>query len=100
VKREIQSARARAGRTAELAADARNARDRVDTLRAQSEGKLVGHGRERELEQERDLAEARLRRAQSPPEEAPAEAGEPEPDADPSDFELPEDDEGPRAWPL
>ena len=101
MKREIQSARARAGRTAELAADARNARDRLDSFRSEADGpNLVGHGRQRELEQERDLAEDRLHRAQTPPAGAPPEDEEPEAEAEVSDFDQPEGEDDPRTWPL
>ena len=101
MKRQIESARARAGHTAELAADARNARDRLDTFRSESDGpKLMGHGRQRELEQERDLAENRLRRAQGATPEPVAEAESREPEVEAPEFEDAEGEDGPRAWPL
>ena len=90
MKREIESARARAWRTAQLAADAQSARDRLDTFRTEGDGpKITGPGRERELEHDRDLAENRLRRAQTPA-DAPADA-----DVDAADDHAPEfEDEG------
>ena len=95
MKREIELARSRAGHTEELAGLAREARDRVDAYNAdEDERTLAGQERLRDLERARDLAEVRLRRAQS---DVGEEAGEPPP---PEPVDESDDDEGPGGAPL
>jgi hypothetical protein len=73
MKAEIERARARQGRTGELAAEARHARERHDVYEARSDGPRVSSpDRLRKLKQQAELAEQRLRRAQSD-KPAPAE---------------------------
>jgi hypothetical protein len=73
MKDEIERARSRQDRTGELAADARDARERRDLYEARDGGPSVSSfGQLRKLEQQADLAERRLRRAQGD-ESTPAE---------------------------
>jgi hypothetical protein len=61
----IEAARRQERRTSELAMAARHARERHDLYKAKTYGPtLTSFARLRELERARDLAEARLRRAQ------------------------------------
>jgi len=93
MRESIEAARRGVERTSDLATAAGGARDRVESYRDKGEGTAVtSFGRLRELEQERDLAESRLRRAQ-------ASGGESRPAAEPaaeealdplSAFDLPE----------
>lgn len=62
---EIERARSRQGRTGELAAEARYARERYDLYKARVYGpRLSSPERLRKLKQQAELAEQRLRRAQ------------------------------------
>jgi hypothetical protein len=66
MKSSIEQARRQMGRTAELASAAREARQKFDLYEASTSGpSLTSYSRLRELEQARDLAESRLRRAQA-----------------------------------
>ena len=66
MRESIEEARRGATRTSELASAAQGARDRVESYRVKGDSAAVtSFGRMRELEQERELAEDRLRRAQS-----------------------------------
>ena len=66
MKNEIELARARRARTGELADAARYARERVALYRARTYGpKLSSPARLRELERDAELAELRLKLAQS-----------------------------------
>lgn len=66
MKTAIETARQREQQTSELAAAARYARERYDLYKARTYGPtLTSPARLRELERARDLAEARLRRAQA-----------------------------------
>jgi hypothetical protein len=73
----IEGARRQAERTSDLASAAHGAHERYEDYREKGSGSAVtSFGRLRELEQERDLADDRLRRAQTtgkPPASAPAE---------------------------
>jgi hypothetical protein len=82
-----------------LAGLVREARERVDAFKAGGEGRaLAGHGKLRDLENARELAEVRLRRAQAAPAQNPAEAEPaPAPEADDDDEEG---SGGTPAWPL
>jgi hypothetical protein len=65
MRKAIEAARRQEQRTSELAAAARHARERHDLYKARTFGPaLTSFARLRELENARDLAEARLRRAQ------------------------------------
>jgi hypothetical protein len=90
MKDEIEHARAHQGRTGELAAEARYARERYDLYKARSYGPRVSSpDRLRKLKQQAELADERLRRAQSyqPPPSRPATHPEVEPeDPDAGDF--------------
>jgi hypothetical protein len=82
MKSEIELARARQHRTAELAAGARYANERLALYRARSYGpKLTSPARLRELERAAALADARLRLAQAAPDTRPPAAEE---DSEPS----------------
>ena len=76
MKSEIEAARARQGQTAELAAEARDAREKLDHYESDSEGaQMRSPGRMRDLQQESEAADLRLERLQSaPPEPAGGEA--------------------------
>ena len=93
MRESIEAARRGADRTSDLATAAAGARERVEDYREQGNGTAVtSFGRLRELEQERDLAESRLQRAQSNrdgqrPAEEPAAEAAPDPL---SAFDLPE----------
>jgi hypothetical protein len=78
MKSAIEAARRREQRTSELAIAARHARERHDLYKAKTYGPtMTSFARLRELEQARDLAEGRLRRAQEtmPDDRADAEDG-------------------------
>ena len=100
MRESIEGARRQVQRTSDLATAAHGARERVESYRDKGDGASVtSFGRLRELEQERDLAEDRLRRAQSTGEgrPAPSEAAA-TPAEDPlSMLELPEAS-GPDEW--
>jgi hypothetical protein len=99
VRREIELARSRAGRTSKLAGLLREARERVDAFKAGGEGRaLAGHGKLRDLEHERELAEVRLQRAQAAPAAEPAETEAP--DALEADLDDEDRGGGTPAWPL
>jgi predicted transcriptional regulator len=80
MKSAIEAARRQEQRTSDLAQEARHARERFDLYKAKTYGPtLTSFSRLRELEQARDLAETRLRRAQEAPgatQEAPADPQE------------------------
>lgn len=77
MKAEIEAARRNRGRTAELAAEARYARERHELYKAKTLGpKLTSPARLRELERARDLTAQRLHAAQAFMTD-PAEATEP-----------------------
>jgi len=66
MRESIEAARRGVERTSDLATAAAGARERVESYREEGEGAgVTSFGRMRELEQERDLAETRLRRAQA-----------------------------------
>jgi len=66
MRESIEEARRGATRTSELASAAQGARDRVESYRVKGDGAAVtSFGRMRQLEHERELAEDRLRRAQT-----------------------------------
>jgi len=66
MRESIEAARRGVQRTSDLATAAAGARERVESYREEGEGAgVTSFGRLRELEQERDLAETRLRRAQA-----------------------------------
>ena len=66
MRESIEAARRGVERTSDLATAAAGARERVESYREEGEGTgVTSFGRMRELEQERDLAETRLRRAQA-----------------------------------
>lgn len=82
----IEAARRRERRTSELAMAARHARERHDLYKTKTYGPtLTSFARLRELEQARDLAESRLRRAQQAAydERQDAKAGAATPEIDP-----------------
>jgi hypothetical protein len=81
MKNEIELARAREHHTAELAAGARYAQERLALYRAKSYGpRLTSPTRLRELERAAELADVRLHRAQAAPDtRPPAENDESEP---------------------
>ena len=100
MRESIEGARRQVQRTSDLATAAHGARERVESYRDKGDGASVtSFGRLRELEQERDLAEDRLRRAQATdsahpaqPEAAPSGAEDPL-----SALEVPETS-GPDEW--
>jgi hypothetical protein len=66
MKTAIEAARRQEQQTSDLAQAARYARERFDLYKARTYGPtLTSNARLRELEHARDLAEARLRRAQA-----------------------------------
>ena len=68
MKSEIELARAREQRTAELATGLRYARERLSLYKARSYGpRMTSPARLRELERAAELAETRLHRAQTAP---------------------------------
>jgi hypothetical protein len=80
MKTAIEAARRKAQRTSELALAARHAREQHDLYKAKTYGpKLTSFARLRELERARDLAEARLRRAQQTTAEEQPSPPDPEP---------------------
>lgn len=80
MKTQIELARARQQRTAELADGARYARERLALYKAKAYGpQLTSPARLRELERACELAETRLRRAQAAPEPTSPDVG---PDSD------------------
>jgi hypothetical protein len=85
MKEEIEAARRREKRTGRLALAANHARERHDLYEAGSDGSSVtSFAKLRELERERDLAAARLRRAQEAPAAEPEpQGGEPVPENGP-----------------
>ena len=100
MRESIEGARRQVQRTSDLASAAHGARERVETYRDAGDGAAVtSFGRLRELEQERDLAEDRLRRAQSTGSARPAATeAKAETAEDPlSALELPEAS-GPDEW--
>jgi hypothetical protein len=71
MKDEIRYARDQEAQTSRLATQARSARERLDGFRARTDGPEVSSDSElRKLEQESELADERLRRAQTMPAEA------------------------------
>ena len=73
MKDEIRYARDQEAQTSRLATLARFARERLDGFRARSDGPEVSSdSRLRKLQQESDLAEERLRRAQTMPDDTAA----------------------------
>ena len=73
MKDEIRYARGQEVQTSRLATQARFARERLDGYRARSDGPEVSSdSRLRKLQQESDLADERLRRAQTMPDDAAA----------------------------
>lgn len=85
MKSAIEAARRGEQRTSELAMAARHARERHSLYKAKTYGPtMTSFAKLRELEQERDLAEARLRRAQETVhEERVSEAEAPTSEAEP-----------------
>jgi hypothetical protein len=80
MKSAIEAARRAEQRTSELAMTARHARERFDLYKAKTYGpSLTSFARLRELEQARDLAESRLKRAQQAGSDEQAQP-EPKPD--------------------
>jgi hypothetical protein len=79
MRSEIEAARAREGRTSELAAEAREAREKLDGYEDDADGpQMSSPGRLRDLQQASEAADTRLERLQSsPPDAAPegADAG-------------------------
>lgn len=71
MKDEIRYARDQEAQTSRLATQARFARERLDGFRARTDGpEISSDSRLRKLQEESDLADERLRRAQTMPEEA------------------------------
>jgi hypothetical protein len=89
MKAEIEAARRGSQRTSELAIAAQHARERHARYEAETDGsKLTSFARLRELEQARDGAEARLRRAQETPDDDQPELKEDLPDLEGEPIEI------------
>ncbi len=92
MKDRIRHARKQQERTGRLADEANEARDRVDEYEAQGEGpEMTSDSRLRRLQQESELAGDRLKRAQTPPTDHPAD---PEPAQDDYEDDDPDSGEG------
>ena len=89
MKDEIRYARGQEAQTSRLASLARFARERLDGFRARTDGpEISSDNRLRKLQQESDLADERLRRAQTMPGDATASdetRGEDDEDDSPDD---------------
>ena len=100
MKREVERARARVDQTRDLADQARDARDTLNQYeeRTGDDGTPRSHARLRDLEQARDLAETRLRMAQTDPSAPTKPEGDDPPQQDTDDERG--DEGGAPAWPL